>query len=215
MPSKPLDALALSRATGSTVVRATQWMPHLLAAMARFEVNTPLRQAAFLAQLGHESGGLTAVEENLNYSAEALQRVFKKYFPTPEIAAKYARQPQRIANRVYANRMGNGDEASGDGWRYRGRGPIQLTGKANYEAAGKAMGLDLVGNPLSVAEPRIGSLVAGWFWSTNNLNKFADKDDNKSVSKIINTGSTKAADSAVNGLPHRMALYEAGKSALA
>lgn len=215
MPSKPLDALTLSRATGSTVVRAQQWLPHLQAAMARFEINTPLRQAAFLAQLGHESGGLTAVAENLNYSAEALQRVFKKYFPTAALAESYARQPQRIANRVYANRMGNGNEASGDGWRYRGRGPIQLTFKKNYEAAGKALGLDLVNDPNLVLEPHIGSLVAAWFWSTNNLNAYADKGDNKTVSKIVNTGNSKSPDSAVNGLPHRMALYEAGKSALA
>lgn len=215
MPAKTLDALALSKATGATIVRAAQWLPHLQAAMARFEINTPLRQAAFLAQLGHESGGLAAVQENLNYSAEALQRVFKKYFPTPALAESYARQPQRIANRVYANRMGNGEEASGDGWRYRGRGPIQLTFKKNYEAAGKALGLDLVNDPNLVLDPRIGSLVAAWFWSTNNLNAYADKGDNKTVSKIVNTGNAKAPDAAVNGLQHRTALYEAGKSALA
>lgn len=209
MTTKTLDALAVSKATGATVVRAAQWLPHLQAAMARFGIDTPLRQASFLSQIGHESGGLVAVDENLNYSSEALQRVFRKYFPTKVLADQYARQPQRIANKVYANRMGNGDESSGDGWRFRGRGPIQLTGKNNYIAAGKALGLDLVSDPNSVCDPRIGSLVAAWFWSVNNLSRWADKGDNKSVSKIINAGNVSVADSAVHGMDHRMALYNA------
>jgi putative chitinase len=108
------------------------WAQSMNDVFPTYEINTPRRVAAFLAQCGHESGGWTVFEENLNYSAKGLMGIFKKYFPTEDIANQYARQPQKIANRVYANRMGNGDEASNDGWTYRGRGPIQLTGRSNY-----------------------------------------------------------------------------------
>lgn len=162
-------------------------------------VNTPLRLAHFFAQLEHESN-LKPVEENLNYSSHALQRVFKKYFPTKALADDYARHPERIANKVYANRMDNGNEASGDGWRYRGRGFIQITGKANYKALTEATGIDYLNNPdllLTEADSMISAL---WFWSFRNLNKYADLDDVKMVTKRINGG--------YNGLKHRTELLK-------
>lgn len=214
MTTKTLDALAVSKATGCSIVRAQQWLPHLLAAMARFEINTPLRQAAFLAQIGHESGGLLLMSENLNYSADGLQKVFGKYFPTRQMAEMYARQPQKIANIVYANRMGNGDTASGDGWNYRGRGPIALTGRNGYIAAGKGIGLDLVNDPNSVCDPRVGSLVAGWFWSANNINKFADAQDFDGVSDVVNIGRKTKTQGDSIGYAHRLSLYKAALEAL-
>lgn len=161
------------------------------------EVNTPLRLAHFFAQIHHESN-LKPISENLNYSAEALQRVFRKYFPTEKLAKEYARQPEKIANRVYANRMGNGDEASGDGWKYRGRGFIQVTGKNNYNALSDYTGICYVGNPdllLTEADSMISAL---WFWKVNNLNRWADQDDVREVTRRINGG--------FNGLEHRTQL---------
>lgn len=156
--------------------------------LPQFEINTPLRKAHFLAQLAHESAGFKATTENLNYSAKALNSVFKKYFPTLESATAYERQPERIANKVYANRMGNGDEASGDGWKYRGRGLIQLTGKSNYEAFSKATGQDFVNNPDLVASPEWALSSACWYWKNRNINRFADVDDIHMVTKSINGG---------------------------
>ena len=163
-------------------------LPHLNHYTTSAGIITPLRQAHFLSQVAHESGSLNTVSENLNYSAEALQKVFKKYFPDSAIAWKYARQPQAIANRVYANRMGNGSEASGDGWKYRGAGLIQLTGKNNHEAFAKAVGkpLEAVGDYLRTPEGAVHS--ACWFWATNGLNKLADADDVRAVTKRINGG---------------------------
>lgn len=154
-----------------------------------FEINTPARCAMFLAQTAHESGNFSATQENLNYSAKGLQGTFRKYFPTQDSTISYERKPERIANRVYANRMGNGNEASGDGYKYRGRGVIQLTGKDNYTACGKALGLDLLANPDSVADNPTAVLSAGWFWDTRRLNAPADKGDVVTVTKKINGGT--------------------------
>ena len=157
-----------------------------------YEINTPQRVAAFLAQCGHESGGWTTFEENLNYSAQGLRKIFGKYFPNDELALAYQRQPEKIANRIYCNRMGNGDEASGDGYKYRGRGPIQLTGKANYTAFAKDMFEDwqnVVENPDWVTYDKDFALMSAiWFWNKNKLNHEADIGDIKTMTKKINGG---------------------------
>ena len=162
-------------------------------------VNTPLRMAHFFAQLHHESN-LKAIGENLNYSAESLRRVFGKYFPSIESANKYARQPEKIANRVYGNRMGNGDEASGDGWKYRGRGFIQLTGKDNYRALSKATGINYLQEPDKLLNEADAMIAALWFWTNRNLNLYADRDDVREVTRRINGG--------FNGLAHRTELLD-------
>jgi putative chitinase len=168
------------------------WAESMNNVFPNYDINTPQRVAAFLAQCGHESGGWTTFEENLNYSAQGINGIFKKYFPTLESAQPYARQPQKIANRVYANRMGNGDEASGDGWKYRGRGPIQLTGSANYKAFAQEMFDDwenLYANPDWVCADRDFALMSAiWFWNKNKLNVQADSGDIKLMTKKINGG---------------------------
>ena len=164
-------------------------------------LETKERIAAFIAQCGHESAGFTVTKENLNYSAKALQSVFKKYFPTTELAEKYARKPEMIANRVYANRMGNGDEQSGDGWRYCGRGFIQLTGKANYyELASGLNDMQYYINPELLEQLPHALVGALWFWDKHKLNNYADDGDLKGMTKIINGG--------YNGLDDRLELYE-------
>ena len=157
--------------------------------MQRYEINTPLRQAHFLAQVAHESEQLKHVVENLNYSQARLIQVFPRYFRTIEEAAPYNRQPEKIANRVYSNRMGNGDEASGEGWKFRGRGLIQLTGKENYKKASDAIGVDFVSNPDLVQGPVYATLTAGWYWDSRELNKPADADNIYKVTKLINGGT--------------------------
>jgi putative chitinase len=159
-----------------------------------FEINTPARCAMFLAQTAHESGNFSTTQENLNYSAKGLTGIFKKYFPTQDSTISYERKPERIANRVYANRMGNGNESSGDGYKYRGRGLIQLTGKDNYTNCGTALGLDLLTDPDQVANNPVAVLSAGWFWDTRRLNTWADKEDIKTVTKKINGGTIGLAD---------------------
>ena len=157
-----------------------------------YEINTPQRVAAFLAQCGHESGGWTVFEENLNYSAQGLRKIFGKYFPNDELALAYQRQPEKIANRIYANRMGNGPEESGDGFKYRGRGPIQLTGKSNYTAFAKDMFDDwenVVENPDWVTYDKDFALMSAiWFWNKNKLNHEADIGDIKTMTRKINGG---------------------------
>lgn len=166
----------------------------------KYEMTTTVRMAAFLAQCAHESAGFTALSENLNYSADGLRKVFKKYFPTVESTTGYARSPQKIANKVYANRMGNGDEASGDGWTYRGRGLIQLTGKNNYTKFGSYIEKPLDQVP-AYLESKEGALEsAAWFFQINNLNAYADKGDIKGMTKRINGG--------YHGLEDRQARYE-------
>jgi putative chitinase len=164
---------------------------------AKFGINTPLRLAHFLAQCGHESGGFRLTQENLNYSAKGLNGIFKKYFPTEAAAAPYNRNPQKIANKVYSNRMGNGTEASGDGYKFRGRGYIQLTGKDNYTAFGKSIGIDMTANPDLVAS-QYALLSAAWFFTKNGLHKMADGGATDavvtSITKRVNGGTIGLAD---------------------
>lgn len=169
-------------------------------------LNTRNRVAGFLAQCGHESAQFRIVRENLNYSAEGLRRVFPKYFPTLDLAVEYARQPEKIASRVYADRMGNGPEASGDGWKFRGRGFIQLTGRENYTKCGEDLGLDLANNPEMVEGTKAAMATALWYWQKNNLNKYADADDIKGMTKAINGG--------YHGLDERTRYYTKAKQVL-
>lgn len=165
--------------------------------MSKFKIDTAVRLGHFLAQAGHESGGFKITNENLNYSAKGLQGIFKKYFPSEAIALDYAKKPQKIANRVYGGRMGNGNEASGDGFKFRGRGYIQLTGRDNYTAFGKAIGVAIEETPDLVAT-QYALLSAAWFWSKNNLNKIADTGATDEavtmITKRVNGGTIGLAD---------------------
>ena len=168
-----------------------QWHAALSQLLPSYEINTPQRIAAFIAQCGHESAGFTALKENLNYRATSLRKVFPKYFPDDAIAEEYASAPnkqEKIANRVYANRMGNGDEASGDGWRYCGRGLIQLTGKNNYEAFAESIETPVEEIPEYLGTFEGATQSACWFWETNNLNRWADTGDIKELTRRINGG---------------------------
>jgi len=162
--------------------------------------DTKERTAAFIAQLAHESGGFNTVIENLNYSAEGLTRVFPKYFPSLDLANQYARNPEKIANRVYANRMKNNDEASGDGWKFRGRELIQITGKDNYTKFAQSLEMDLNATVEYLETPSGAAVSAGWFWDTNKLNSYCDKNDFIGLTKRINGGT--------NGLADRQHHYE-------
>jgi putative chitinase len=183
---------------------ADRVVPALDAAMQRFEIASPARMAAFLAQLAHESGELRHWTENLNYGWQGLRKTFSKYFRTDADARAYERKPERIANRVYGGRMGNGPESSGDGWRYRGRGPIQLTGKQNYQACGTAIGVDLVNAPERLETPEVGCLAAAWFWASKGLNALADAGDFVTITKRINGGTI--------GLEERKAFWNRAKA---
>jgi putative chitinase len=178
----------------------------LQSAMNEFEVNTPKREAAFLAQIAHESMGLTRFVENLNYGAQGLMETWPKRFPDPAIAQRIERNPEKIANYVYANIIGNGDEASGDGWRFRGRGPIQITGKENYAKYGGLINVDLVNNPEQAAAPEAGFRIAGAYWRENGLNIAADAEQFKTITKRINP--------ALKGLDDRLKYYALAKAAL-
>ena len=162
----------------------------------KYGLTTKLRIAHFMAQIEHESG-LKPISENLNYSASGLIRVFRKYFSDVE-AINFANQPQKIANRVYANRMGNGNEASGEGWKYRGRGFIQITGKINYFQLANDTDLDCLKNPDLLLQEANAMISALWFWNKAGLNKLADKNDLKGITKKINGG--------YKGLAHRQEL---------
>jgi len=179
------------------------WYGALSQLLPDYEINTPQRIAAFIAQCAHESGEFTTLKENLNYRAPTLRKIFPKYFPTDDIANHYASLPNKqeaIANKVYANRMGNGDEASGDGFRYCGRGLIQLTGKDNYTWFAASIGIspDEASEYLQTFEGAAQS--ACWFWETNNLNQWADKGDILTLTKRINGGTI--------GLEDRIKHYE-------
>ena len=169
-----------------------QWTDALNKILPDYDIDTPQRVAAFIAQSAHESGNFTALHENLNYRAETLRKVFPKYFPTDEIAQQYASQPNKaelIANRVYANRMGNGDEASGDGFRHSGRGLIQLTGKSNYQAFAESIETPVEQIPEFLATFEGAIQSACWFWESNNLNQYADSGDIVTMTKRINGGT--------------------------
>jgi putative chitinase len=205
--------MAISQEQLAQILPGNPYLDHWCEALNKilpdYDINTPQREAAFLAQCAHESGNFTALQENLNYRAVTLRKVFPKYFPTDAIAEQYASQPNKaelIANRVYANRMGNGDEASGDGYRYCGRGLIQLTGKSNYQAFADSIEMNIEDVPafLETFEGAVQS--ACWFWESNNLNQYADKDDILTMTKRINGGTI--------GLEDRIKQYEHAKLVL-
>lgn len=160
----------------------------------RFDISTPARQACWIGQCGHECGNFRIMEENLNYRAATLLKLFPRtpkraWGFTPEEAAAYEKQPQRIANRIYSNRMGNRDEASGDGWRFRGAGFLQLTGHSNFWHASQALGEDFVMQPDLVRTPKYAAMTAGWFWQTHRLNQYADSGNYLTLTKRINGGT--------------------------
>lgn len=163
-----------------------KWFEPLTNTFSKFEIDTPKRHAAFIGQCGHESNNFRTLEENLYYSANALMRVWPSRFPDNDVAEKYANKPEKIANKVYAGRMGNTED--GDGWKYHGRGLIQLTGKDNYTRCGEALGIDLVNNPDLLLEPEFAAASAGWFWRKHGLNQLADLGDWVAITKRINGG---------------------------
>lgn len=176
------------------------YLPHLLSVFKEYDISTPERKAAFLSQCSHESGQFNRVVENLNYSSDALRRVWPRHFPSKEISDQYHRQPEKIANKAYANRMGNGSESSGEGWKFRGRGLIQVTGKNNYKACGDFLKLALLSRPELLQEPHGAVYSAAWYWTTNKLNLLADKEDVLAITKRINGGT--------HGLEDRKSQYE-------
>ena len=195
-PIAPVGGLKLDKLKGHIPDAVIAMIPDTA---AKFQINTPLRLAHFLAQCGHESGGFRATQENLNYSAKGLAGIFKKYFPTEASAAPYARNPQKIASKVYGGRMGNGPESTGEGYKFRGRGYIQLTGKENYTAFGKSIGEDIISNPDVVAS-KYALLSAAWFFSKNGLHKMADEG----ASDLVVTKITKRVNGGTIGLPDRI-----------
>jgi putative chitinase len=204
-------------ACGASNANATLWLQPLQAMCDRFAIDTPLRVAAYLPQIGVESGGLNARVENFNYSAQGLADTWpnryavdpKAKVKTPNsLALRLNRNPVAIANNCYAGRLGNGDEASGDGWQYRGRGPIQITGRSNYTACAKAIGLDLLDYPELLEQPMNGALAAGWFWQANGLAKYADARQVTAMSKVINLGNANSKATPL-GLDRRLAGFSA------
>jgi putative chitinase len=191
------EALLITSQT-CTPAMAEKWCIPLQFVCKKYDINTPDRIAGFLAQVGHESGGFRFTVENLNYRAEALTRSWPTRFP-PGVAESYAMQPERIANRAYSDRMGNADEASGDGWAYRGRGLIQLTGKDAYAAFSLAADNEALIKPDLVAEPELAALSAGWFWNDKGLNILADHKDIVGMTVKVNGGT--------NGLDDRQMRY--------
>ncbi|MBS1132385.1 MAG: glycoside hydrolase [Proteobacteria bacterium] len=191
------------------------WAPVLSAAMQHYEIDTPARIASFLAQTGHESGQFNRLVESLNYTTpQRLMKVWPKRFPSEAIAAPYVRNEERLANYVYANRLGNGDAQSGDGYKYRGRGLIQVTGRSNYAACAKALGLDLLHDPGLLIQPRYAALSAAWFWNSRGLNALADDrtgDDDLEDFTVI----TRTINGGTQGLKERLALLNALERQLA
>jgi len=171
-------------AAGITPTVARVLLPHLIAAFDRFEIDTPRRMAAFIGEYSHETSGFTRLEENLYYTDPA--RIAQMFSALREVekARAFTRQPKALANRVYANRNGNGSEASGDGWNYRGRGLPHLTGRGNYRAAASALGIPLEQNPDRVADPEAAVLVGAWYWKANGLNALADRWQLDAITRI-------------------------------
>ncbi|MEN4667750.1 glycoside hydrolase family 19 protein [Pantoea agglomerans] len=206
-----LTASSFQRATGVSNALRDAWYPHIAASLSAFQISTPLRQAHFLAQTGHESAGFLKVEEGLNYSENALTAMFGKRI-TAEQARAYGRNAMHVANQkmiasiIYANCNGNGDVASGDGYRYRGRGLIQITGKANYAALVKQLGADVVANPDLLLGYRFAAMSAAAWWKNNGLNELADSDDVIRITRIINGGT--------NGLDDRKSRLSKSKGIL-
>ena len=203
-PQVQQQAVAVSNSTGLKLEKLKGHIPDAVIAMIpavaqKFQIDSALRLAHFLAQCGHESGGFRLTKENLNYSAKGLNGIFKKYFPTLESALPYERKPEKIANKVYGGRMGNGPESTGDGAKFCGRGYIQLTGKDNYTAFGKSIGEDVCANPQVVAE-KYALLSAAWFFNKNGLHKMADGG----ATDTIVTSITKRVNGGTIGLPDRI-----------
>lgn len=204
----------LLRATPSAKLRAAVFVKPLNDTMMKYGITTPLRQAAFLAQVVHESGYLSSTEENLNYSVKGLMATWPTRFPTLAIAQAYERQPEKIANKVYANRMGNRDEASGDGWKHRGGGLIQLTGKDNQFAYALKADKDVLTVSEYIRTTEGACDVSGWFWTTIDGNKLADARDFDGLSDVINIGRKTAKVGDSIGYAHRLEMYEAFKKVL-
>jgi len=171
----------------------------------RYEINTPVRQAAFIAHVGCESNSFNSMRENLNYDAAGLIRIFRKHF-TDDEAALYAHQPERIANRVYANRMGNGPEESGDGWNFRGGGWLQMTGKADMQAFALETGINIIQDPSLIDDPKAAAMMAGWEWDKKNANRLADTMDFEGLTRAINGG--------LNGFEDRKKRWAVARAAL-
>lgn len=176
------------------VPNPTLWLTPVQDACRLFKIDTQQQAAAFIAQTAHESAGYTRLTENLNYSADALTKIWPKRFPSLLHAKPFHRNPELIANVVYASRMGNGNIQSGDGWRYRGRGLKQLTGRDNYHRCANALGIDLIAEPDLLLEPKYAALSAGWFWSVNGCGELADAGEFERLTKRINGGLIGLAD---------------------
>ena len=187
----PITVQQLLRILPNAGQVAGVFVPVLNTAMNRYQIVGSKRVAAFIAQVGHESGNLTRLVENFNYSADALRRNWPSRFSV-ELASTVARKPEQIANIAYGNRMGN--SAPGDGWKYRGRGLIQITGENNYRACGEALGLDLIMQPELLEKPQYACMSAAWFWATNGLNSLADAGKFATITQRINGGHNGAAD---------------------
>ena len=200
----PITAQQLLQTFPSAGLSAGVFVPVLNTAMNRFHISGVNRIAAFVAQVGHESGQLTRLVENLNYSADALRKTWPSRFDA-NLASAVARKPEQIANIAYGNRMGNA--APGDGWKYRGRGLIQITGKNNYRACGEALGLGLIAQPDLLEKPQHACMSAAWFWATNGLNTLADAGKFDAITQRINGGQNGSAD--------RQALYARALKVLA
>lgn len=193
-----IDKVLLIESGTCNPLMADKWVDALNVVCDKYLINTPERISGFLSQTAHESGGFRFTTENLNYRADALTRTWPLRFP-PGVAESYAMHPERIANRAYGDRMGNGDEASGEGWKYRGRGLIQLTGKDNYADFSLSADNEALVKPDLVAEPELAAMSAGWFWSTKGLNQLADAKDVLGMTRRINGGT--------NGLDDRQMRY--------
>jgi putative chitinase len=174
-----------------------KWLGPLEETFAKYGIDTPQRQASFIGQCQHESDNFRILEENLHYSAPRLMAVWPSRFPNLDVASQYANNPEKLANKIYSGRMGNGDEESGEGYAYRGRGLIQMTGKESYANCGSGLGVDLVGDPDRLLDPQYAALSAGWFWNKKGLNSLADVQDYETMTKRINGG--------LNGLDDRKA----------
>jgi putative chitinase len=166
-----------------------KWLEPLNNTFEKYQINTPTRQAAFIGQCGHESNNFKVLEENLNYSAKGLMATWPSRFPSLEEAAKYERNPEKIANKVYGGRADLGNTEDGDGWRFHGRGVIQLTGRSNYTICGEALGQPFATAPELVLEPENAVMSAGWFWNKKSLNSLADNEDWTTITKRINGGT--------------------------
>ena len=190
------------------------WVAALLPALDKYDISSKARIASFLGQIAHESGQFNTLEENLFYSASRLVKVWPKRFPTLEFAQQYEKNPQKLGNYVYANRIGNGAVSSGDGYRFRGRGLVQLTGRSNYASASSILGVDLLSHPDLLIEPNVAAMSAAWFWASRGLNELADDktgdndlEDFTTITMRINGGTA--------GLQNRFQLFKAAEAALA